>query len=100
MISYTADKVIEILNGKGYHHSLEVYVRVARKNYDESVRKLGYKYNYSEERKEELRRKVNEAEDAYLVMIQVCKKMGKERYYENNKIRFEELYQKKMELYW
>ena len=99
MIGYTADKVIDILNGEGYHHSVELYVRVARKNYDESIRKLGYRYNYTEERKEELRRKVNEAEDVYLVMIQVLKKMGKQRHYEINKERFEELYVKKMELY-
>lgn len=99
MIGYTADKVIDVLNGEGYHHSVELYVRVARKNYDESVRKLGYRYNYTEERKEELRRKVNEAEDVYLVMIQVLKKMGKQRHYEINKARFEELYTKKMELY-
>ena len=99
MIGYTADKVIDVLNGEGYHHSVELYVRVARKNYDESIRKLGYKYNYTEERKEELRRKVNEAEDVYLVMIQVLKKMGKQRHYEINKTRFEELYQRRMELY-
>lgn len=99
MIGYTADKVIDVLNGEGYHHSIEFYVRVARKNYDESVRKLGYRYNYTEERKEELRRKVNEAEDVYLVVIQVLKKMGKQRQYEINKERFEELYQRRMELY-
>ena len=99
MIGYTADKVVDILSGEGYHYSVEFYVREARKTYDESIRKLGYRYNYTEERKEELRKKVNEAEDVYLVLIQVLKKMGKQRHYEINKERFEELYVKKMELY-
>ena len=98
MISYTADKVIEMFEN-GTVHYVDIYVREARNNYDYRVRRLGYNYNYSEERKEELRRQVNEAEDVYLVMIQVLKRMGKQKHYEIHKKRFEEIYAKRMELY-
>lgn len=98
MIGYTADKIVEMVES-GTIRYIDIYVRETQKNYDYRVRRLGYKYNYSEERKEELRREANEAEDAYLVMIKVLKKLDRQNLYRLHTKKFKEIYIKRMELY-